>query len=158
MHLYDPPYALWSIWRQLSLLNRGLILVLAGVLVYSVFSTFRTLLRLRSVWNRPNESPTAVREEIVALATRHATVQQVIRTAFYLFGLVLFIGMESIANVLADGKQPLGVYVLENFLLLSAFAANVFFIFLVLHLIQWAGSGVLNSISRRLSRRHLALS
>ena len=153
MHWQDPPYALWTIWRQLSLLNRGLVLILGTVFAYCAFSTIRTMLRLHSVWNRPNQEGETVRDAIAVLATHYARLRQVIGATFYLFGLVLFLGMENITNVMADGKEPLGIYVLDNFLLLCAFAANVFFIFLVLHSIQWAGSAVLDSLSRRVSSR-----
>jgi hypothetical protein len=153
MHMYDPPYALWSIWRQLSTLQRGLIFILGAVMLYCVFSTARTTLRLRVVWNHPNQNVTAVREAIAALANRYANMRQVIGAAFYLFGVVLFLGLENIANIIGDGKDPLSVYVLGNFLLDCAFAANVFFIFLMLHFIQWSGNAALHSLSRRLNSR-----
>jgi len=152
-HLYDPPYALWTIWRQLSLLDHGIVLILGAVFVYCVFSTVRTMLRLHTVWNLPNQNIATVREALALLATRYARLRQVIAATFYLFGLVLFLGLENIANFVGDGKEPLGVYVLDNFLLLCAFAANVFFVFLVLHSIQWAGSAVLDSLSKRVSSR-----
>lgn len=148
-HLYNPPYALWTLWRALSTLNRSLVVILGGVFVYCVFTTIRTMLRLHRVWNRPNQDRETVRDAIAVLATRYARLRQVIGATFYLFGIVLFLGLESITNTLGDGKDPLGIYVLDNFLLLCAFAANVFFIFLVLHSIQWAGSAVLDSLSRR---------
>jgi Na+-transporting methylmalonyl-CoA/oxaloacetate decarboxylase gamma subunit len=150
-HLYDPPYALWTIWHQLSLLNRGIVLILGVVFVYCVFSTVRTMLRLYTVWNRPAQEQQTVRDAIAVLATRYSRLRQVIGATFYLFGLVLFVGLESITNVLGDGKEPIGIYVIDNFLLLCAFAANVFLIFLVLHSIQWAGSAVLDSFSRHVS-------
>ena len=152
-HLYDPPYALWTIWRALSTLNRGLIVILAAVFVYCIFSTLRTMLRLHSIWNRAEQDRKAVSDTVAALATRYTRMRQVISATFYLFGFVLFLGLESITNVLGDGTDPLGVYVLNNFLLLCAFAANVFFIFLVLHSVQWVGSAVLDSLSRRVSLR-----
>jgi len=153
LHMYDPPYALWTIWRALSTLNRGLVLILGVVFVYCIFSTVRTMMRLHSVWNRPNQDRTTVSDAVAALATRHGRLRQVISATFYLFGLVLCLGMENITNFLGDGKEPLGVYVLDNFLLLCAFAANIFFIFLVLHSVQWAGGAVLDSLSRRVSSR-----
>src|SRR5581483_4846690 len=117
--------------------------------VYCVFSTIRTMLLLRTVWSRPNQDRETIRDAIGVLGTRYARLRQVITASFYLFGLVLFLGLENISNVMADGNQPLGIYVLDNFLLLCAFAANIFFIFLVLHSIQWAGNAVLDSLSRR---------
>jgi len=151
MHLYDPPYALWTIWRQLSLLNHGLVLILGAVFAYCLFSTIKTMLRLHSVWNHPNQDRATVCEAVAVLATRYARMRQVIGATFYLFGGVLFLGLENITNFLDRGKEPLGIYVLDNFLLLCAFAANVFFIFLVLHFIQWSGSAVLDSLSRRVN-------
>ena len=151
MHMFNPPYALWSIWKQLSLLNHGFILILGAVFVYCVFSTIRMLLQLRPVWNRPSQNTAVVREAVTALARRNTNVRQAIGATSYLFGLVLFLGLENITNVVGDGKGSLGIYVLDNFLLLCAFAANVFFIFLVLHFIQWFGSAVLDSLSRRLT-------
>jgi len=152
-HLYDPPYALWTIWRQLSFLNHGLVLILGTVFAYCFFSTVRTMLLLYSVWNRPNQDGEPVRDAIAVLATRYGTLRQVIGATFYLFGLVLFLGLENITNILGERSDPLGIYVLDNFLLLCAFAANVFFIFLVLHSIQWAGSALLESLSRRTTSR-----
>ena len=104
-HLYDPPYALWTIWRALSTLNRGLVVSLAAVFVYCIFSTIRTMLRLHSVWNRANQDRKTVSDAIAALATRYTRMRQVISAAFYLFGFVLFLGLESITNVLGDGKD-----------------------------------------------------
>lgn len=153
MHMYDPPYALWTIWRALSTLNRGLVLILGAVFIYCIFSTTRTMMRLHSVWNRPNQDRRTVSDAVAALASRHARLRQIISATFYVFGLVLCLGMENMTNVSGGGKEPLGVYVLDNFLLLCAFAANIFFIFFVLHCVQWAGSTLLDSFSRRVSSR-----
>ena len=153
MHLYDPPYALWTIWRQLSLLNHGLVLILGAVFAYCLFSTIRTMLRLRSIWNRPNQDQATIREAVAVLATRYARMRQVIGATFYLFGLVLFLGLESITNFIGDGKEPLGVQVLDSFILLCAFAANVFFIFLVLHCVQWFVSDRVHAYATRLNAR-----
>jgi hypothetical protein len=149
MHMLNPPYPLWSIWRSLSLLDHGLVLMLGGVFAYCVFSTINTMLTARAVWSRPNQDRKTVADAITILAARYSRLRQINTGAFYLFGFVLFLGLENIANIIADGKEPLGVYVLDNFLLSCAFAANVFLIFLLLHSIQWAGSAVLGSLSRR---------
>jgi hypothetical protein len=134
-------------------MDRALILILGAVFAYCVFSTIKTLLQLRAVWNQPNQDKRTACNAIGALATRFVRLRQVIGATFYLFGLVLFLGMENITFYLADSKTPGAVYILDNFLLLCAFSANVFFIFLVLHCIQWAGSAVLHSFSRRAAAR-----
>jgi hypothetical protein len=153
MHMYDPPYPLWTIWRQLSLLDHALVLILGAVFVYCLLTTIRTMLRLHAVWNRPRQDRATVCEALAVLATRYAGLRQLIAATFYFFGVVLFLGMESLTNVIDEGKDPLGVIVLDKFLLLSAFAANVFFIFLVLHFMQWSGSAVVDELSKRLTPR-----
>ena len=99
------------------------------------------------------KSRQTLRDALAVLATRYARLRQALGATFYLFGLVLCLGFANIAKVVGDGKDSLGILVLDNFLLLCAFAANIFFIFLVLHSIEWAGSAVLDSLSRRVSSR-----
>jgi hypothetical protein len=153
MQLYNPPYALWSIWKELSLLNRMLILILGVVFAYCVLYTVKTILVVRSARGGSNENLALARDRVAALAIGYATLRQVIGAAFYLFGLVLFLGFENVASVLSDSKEPIGFFILDNFLLQSAFAANVFFIFLLLHLVRWSGNVALDRFSRRLSRQ-----
>jgi hypothetical protein len=151
MHMLNPPYTLWSVWKELYYLEQMFILVLAAVTLYCVFSTVRTVLRARSVWNRLEEDVAVRRERVAVLASRYANVRQVVGAAFYLFGVVLFLGLENITNVADSSRESVAVYALSNFIVNCAFAANVFVIFLLLHLIQWSGSAILNSISRRLN-------
>ncbi len=53
-------------------------------------------------------------------------------------------------------RPPFGVLVLENFFLYFAFAADAFFIFLVLHSVQWFVSSRLRAYAFRLNSSHLA--
>jgi hypothetical protein len=153
--MWDPPYALWSIWKDLSVLQRLFVLTLCVVSAYSLYSASMTLLRLRSIGNvNPNENFAPIRRSVDALFNLCASVRQVIGATFYLFGLVLFLGLQTVGRTLGDGPTTVGSLVLGNFILHFAFAANVFFIFLVLHLVQWFVFSRLNSYSQRLNARH----
>jgi hypothetical protein len=49
----DPPYALWSIWKQLSVLQHAFVVVLGGVTIYSLFFAARITLRVRAIRSAP---------------------------------------------------------------------------------------------------------
>ena len=151
--MYDPPYALWSIWPQLSYLYRGLILILATIVVYSLFSGIKSILRLSTTWRHPGGNVDFVHTLIAAARRSHANVRRAIEATFYLFGLVLFLGLQTVGQWIGDGKITMDVLVLRNFMLHAAFATNVFLIFLVLHFIQWGFAAVLNSLSERVRAR-----
>ena len=83
--------------------------------------------------------PTPMRKGVLAKSHRGkwllATSVGVVLTigaAFYLFGFVLFMNLATIGNTIDSSKTPLGYYILQNFLLQCAVAANAFFVFLVL--------------------------
>lgn len=69
---------------------------------------------------------------------RHVrNLQQGTAAAFYLFGLVLFLGLQDAYRTIEDGPTPVSQLVVRNFQIHFAFAANVFFVLLVVHLLQW---------------------
>lgn len=138
----EPPYALWSIWSALSHLQQAFLLVLGVVSSYSLFSAIKTLLRLRLIRGLGSEESTRIRESISALSIHCASVRRATGATFYLFGLVLFLGLQTVGHTLGGGVMQ---QVLGNFLLHFAFAANVFFVFLVLHSIQWLVSARVDS-------------
>jgi hypothetical protein len=94
-----------------------------------------------------------IRQSVAAALQSQANVQRATGAAFYLFGLVLFLGLQTVGQWIGDGKMTMDVFVLRNFILHAAFAANVFFIFLVLHFIQWGVAAVLNSLSKRVNKQ-----
>ncbi len=154
MWMQDPPYTLWSIWKELSLQNRGFVLILGGVCAYSLFSTATTILRLRSIRNLPDENIALIEETLTTLHDLWATVRQVTTAALYLFALSLFIGLEGAGqNFLGGGPNSFVMLTLGTFRVLFVLAANIFAIFLALHLIQWFMAGLLRSASGRLDAR-----
>ena len=144
-------YALWSIWREISILYRFVVLVLCGLGVYTLYSAITTLLRLREIKaKKPNDDPAAARQSLAILDRRCANVRQAIGAAFLLFGTALFLGLPNSFATFGDGPRLPFLQIEGNFALHFAFGANVFFIFLILHLIQWI-------VWRRLSSCQLRL-
>ena len=144
--MYNSP-SIWAIWRQLPLLQRLFLLMLSGVSLYSLFSATVVVLRLRSLAH-PGTNDTSLQQTVAALHKRCTNVQQLIRATFYLFGLVLFLGLQWAYVILGDSRTPAAWLVLKNFEVDFAFAANVFFVLLVLHFVQWFASSRLYSHTR----------
>jgi steroid 5-alpha reductase family enzyme len=158
MLVLDPPYALWSIWKELSYLYRIFVLILIAVSMYSAFLAVSTTLRLRSMGRlHPTGDIASFRESVAALDRRWANLQQVLGATFYLFGFLLFLGLQTIANYLADGTGSGVHYVVENVILHCAFAANIFFVFLALHCVQWFARARVRSYSERVGAHQTAL-
>lgn len=148
--MFNPnePFPFWTIWRSISFLERLFFLALFLVSIYCLLSATRTLVRLRSTRRlNSDQDRVSIELSLVVLRKRMANVQQTIGAAFYLFGFVLFTNLTTIGNTIDSSKTPTGYYILQNFLLQCAFAANAFFIFLVLHLIQWLVTRQINSCS-----------
>jgi hypothetical protein len=144
-------YALWSIWIELPLLHKLFFVVLFIVGVYSLFSATKILAGVRSLMalGQSRDVPD-LQNEVAALYARSANVRHLITAMFYLFGIVFFWGLRFTLWT-PDGKTSVSLLVLENFFLYFAFAANVFFIFLVLHSVQWFVSARLHTCARCLT-------
>jgi hypothetical protein len=107
-----------------------------------LFSAIVVMRCLRATMTLPRkEDISTIQRSMAALHRLCTNVRQLIRATFYLFGLVLFLGLQRAYFVIGLSKIPVETIILENFLLYFAFAANVFFVFLVLHLVQWFFSG-----------------
>jgi hypothetical protein len=143
----QPPYVFWAIWIDLSWHERVFLLLLFGVCVYSLCWAAATMFRLHSA--RLKADPALV----ALLRLRSTHVRNLTVTTFYLFGFVLFFELETIANFSIHTSVPLGNIIFKQFLIHCGFAANVFFILLVLQLIQWIVHGLINSCERRLIAR-----
>ncbi len=143
----NPPYWLWSIWSNLSVLNRLFFLTLCAVSIYCLLSAIIILVRLRSIRKeQSNEDSISIRRSVAALHNRSANVRHVIGATFYLFGVVFFLGLQSAPLVLGHSADPLRMEILPTFVVLFAFAANVFLVLFVLHLVSWF---VCNGINRK---------
>lgn len=145
-------YALWSIWIELPLLHKLFFIVLFVVGVYSLFSAAKILAGVRSLkaLGQSRDVP-ALQNDVAALYAWSANVRHLITATFYLFGILFFWGLRFTLWTPDNSKTSVLLLVLENFFLYFAFAANVFFIFLVLHSVQWFVSARLHTCARRLA-------
>jgi hypothetical protein len=145
--MFEPPYALWSIWKELSTLQRLFLLTLGGVSIYALLLAIIIMFRLRSTRDLDPRATLTMNRSLTVLKNHCANLWQVITAAFYLFGFVLFLGMQNVSKTLGDGPVPVGMEVLGNFTLQCAFATNAFLVFLVLHVIRWFVCSRVNSFA-----------
>jgi hypothetical protein len=142
-YLLDPPYGLWSIWKQLSTLQRGLVYTLCIVCLYAGFCVVSTIWRLHSIERLGKDDP-AARSTVAVLRNRCTNLRYAILGEFYLFGVVLFMAFQFVSHFIMGNDvqgQIVGTFVLD-----AAFATNVFACLLILHLAQWALSFRLNRV------------
>jgi hypothetical protein len=126
--------AIWTIWIELSPAPRLFLFLLALVAIYTFIVATSTMVRLHAM--RKPENSKAVRHAISVLDARLANTRQVLSAAFYLFGAVLFFALKN-AFWTTESRKPVGTLILNNFFIVFVFAGNVFFFFLILHLVQW---------------------
>jgi hypothetical protein len=117
------------------------VLILAAVSIYSVASAIALAKRIHDLKNCSKEERTGpIRYRISVLQKHCANVRQSLTATFYLFGLVFFLGLLNAPIEVGDGPGIHSSEILNNFVFDFVFAANVFAVFFVLHLIQWLTS------------------
>jgi len=149
----NPPYALWSIWNEFGPLQRIFIELLFAISAYCLFVSFRTALRLRTIEKRNvKECDIPIDVALTPLYRSLANTRQVIGVTFYIFGFVLFLNLQFVQNTLG-ARNAVGELkqILGSFMMCCAFGANVFFILLLLHIVQWLVFIMLNRCSKRLN-------
>lgn len=150
-----PNYMLWSMWGRVPALPKLFLLILAVVGIHTLYLATIILVRLRSLTNHVKDD-SSVRRLVAALQNRSANMRQLITAAFYLFGLAFFIALPSAFSLLALTKIPGVTLILENLQVHFAVAANAFFVFLVLHSIQWFVSSRVYAYALRLNPQDIA--
>jgi hypothetical protein len=84
----NPPYAIWSIWLYLPLLQKLLFLALCVLAIYSLVSAAVTMARLRTINTKvpqQKEDIVSIQRALAALRKRFTKLQQFTGAAFYLF-------------------------------------------------------------------------
>jgi|SRR5579864_1301303 len=147
--MYNSSYTLLSIWAALSILYRLFVLILAAVSIYSFVSAAIVLKRVR-VLTSPPKGQAPIQQHIAALYYRCRNLRQVLTATFCLFGLLFFIGLQDAFHTLGDGHGVPVFEILSSFKFHFFCAANVFFVFLVLHLVQWVTSTRVRACALRL--------
>jgi hypothetical protein len=138
--MFDPSRAapIWLVWPYLSFLERLFFLALTVLTIYVLFSAATTISRLRKSGASVRDGLSADSKELLVVLRRRSTrVDRLITTAFYLFGVVLFLGMQNAYVTIDDSKTSVGWIILRNFGPHFAFASNVFFMLLALHPVGW---------------------
>jgi hypothetical protein len=146
-------YTLWSLWPELSTLYRLFVLILTGVSIYVLFSAVVIIKNLYFVTSAYEENLDTIQSKLIQLYARCANLKQTLAATFYLFGFLFFVGLQNAPIAIGERNGIPIIEILGNFVLHFIFAANVFLVFLVLHLVQWLVSSRLNS--RVHSRTHL---
>jgi hypothetical protein len=77
-----------------------------------------------------------------------ANVRQVIDGAFYFFGVVMFLNLQTIIATADHSKTPIYYYILQNFIFDCSLAAGGFLVLLVMHLTQWFVTARINACAR----------
>jgi hypothetical protein len=134
--MLDPyrPALIWFIWPHLSWSERLSFLALCILGLYWLFLAV-TVVRFQSMAGDLNHA--AVQKSLMRIRKRIGNLQQATLVMFYLFGFVLFLCFQFAYLVLENSSTPLGWIVVRNFQIHFAFAANAFFVFLILQVIQW---------------------
>ena len=153
MRLSYPPYPFWSVWIYLSTSERLFLLLLGGMCVYLLYSGAITLAR---AWKVRGSLVRGEAETILAaMRQRSAKADKLRGAAFFLFGVVLFENMQWSYLTIDNSTTPGGWVVLQNFQIHFAFAHNVFFILLILHISGWLVSAFVNRTAVRLKPQGL---
>lgn len=152
-------YTLWSILKSLSTLQLLFCLILGLVSVYSLSSATVIIVRLRSLANhRQIEDIPSLQRSLAVLSARSTNLHQLVSATFYLFGFIFFLTLPFAFVTLANSSTPGWKYIFENLGFNFAFAACVFFVFLVLHLVQWFVSARVRASARFKARTETFLS
>ncbi len=141
------PTPIWVVWPYLSSLERLLFIGLLVLGAYVLFSAVYTVLRVRKAGElRSGVIPDA--PTLTALCKRSIRVGRLITMAFYLFGWVLFSGLQGAYFTIINSHGPaVESGILRDFEPHFAFAANAFFVFLMLYVVAWFISSRVNRLA-----------
>ena len=140
-----------AFWKSLGMASRLCCLVLLAASVYCFFSSIRVMLRLHTLrTSNPVQHAVSIQRSIAAIRALVGNIRQVIDAAFYLFGFVVFLNLQSIANSIDNSKTPIGYFIIQNFIFDCSLAAIGFLVVLVLHLSQWFVASRVNAFEKHL--------
>ena len=125
--------AIWSIWSQLSDLYKLYWLLLSLACFYTLFSA-SSIVRRFPTSNHQNDSPESSR---IRLEARITNLRQVNGAMFFAFGALFFWSLPEGFHTLGDGNGWLLNQIIGTFAVHFVFAANVLFVLLLLHCVQW---------------------
>ena len=122
-------FAIWSIWPQLGFLYKLYWILLSLVSFYTLFSAASI-----DRCYRRNDAPENSR---IRLDARITNLRQVVAALVFTFGAVFFSALPGAFQTIGLSRSPPLLEIIGAFSLHFAFAANVFFVLLLLHCVQW---------------------
>jgi hypothetical protein len=150
----NPPYGIWTIWKELFLLPKLTFLCVSVLCIYSLWTTAAAIPRFVILPARSLEAEIAATKNAMAVLRERCTKLQELKGAlFYLFGLVLFLNLQGAFDSVDKSKAPFEWLIMQNFLVVFAFGANVFFLFALIHLTLWFTSSRINAYMSKLSKQ-----
>jgi len=154
--MFNSHYTFWEILKSLSTLQLLFSLILTVVSIYSLLSAIVILVRLRSLANRSKvEDLSCIQRSLAALHAWSANLHQLIGATFFLFGFIFFLTLPFAFITLDSSKVPGWTSIFQNLGFYFAFSANVFFVFLALHSVQWFVSARVRASALRLSAQNI---
>ena len=126
-------FAIWSIWPLLPHFYKlyWLLLTLAGL--YSLFSALSIDRRLRILRRRDDYE----KSSLIGLEAGIMNLRQIIATIFFTFGTIFFSALPGAFETFGLSRSTLLGQITGALSVNFAFAANVFFVLLFLHCVQW---------------------
>jgi hypothetical protein len=139
-------YSIWSLWPALPIVLKLYFLLFVVVSAYIIVTSILVVARLRAVTRKAGtQDNTESKAMLARLRARRTNTTQLLTATSYLFGLAFFIALPAATFVSVLSSRPTGYYILENFVYDFIFAANVFFVLFVLHLLLWLVSNSLRA-------------
>lgn len=148
--MYNSSIDFIMLWRELSFSYRVFVLILIAVTVHSLISAIVVVKRLRQLRTLETTDST-----LVSLNSRCDRLRQTLGATVYLFVFLMFVGLQSARHTLGLSHAALVDQILRNFELHFIFAAKVFLVFLILHLLQWVLSSRVQAFARHRKLAHL---
>ncbi len=131
-----------SVWTSLSFLNKLFALFFGGVSLYTLWLSLRALRVIYSVRKSVETEPT----KVSALVHRFSNLRQLHLLTLYIFGFCIAMQIPDVFYSVNDSYELHGV---RGLIFLFRCNATVFFVFALLHVVQWVVSVKLYAIRER---------
>jgi hypothetical protein len=122
------------------------VLIIVGI--YEVYLVSAVLIGLRIPG--PTHDTNSLAQNLARFRDRSTNLKQAILAMSYLFGVTFFIQIDK-AYFTPESNRPVGIMVLENLKVYFAFAAAVYLILFVFHLVQWFISAWIQKAAARIN-------
>lgn len=131
-----PLFDLWSVWRSLSIINQGFVLLFSAGAIYSLALSVYVLFVLPGPTKKATGTGAGTTAHCV-LRKRLWNLRQFHLAGLYLLGFCIMFQIPGVFHMVANSYDlpPMTVYRTLSFL--CYFDATIFFAFLLIHGLQW---------------------